>query len=663
MFASEVVLDPAQIFLPRPRPVWRSMTPHRPKSPLPRQAARDSCLRCSEKPDDVRDVTDVVRVARDDFMGVAMSTDLTERIRQLLAEKPWYELPRFLAGFRLAQLRGDLRDQNLHDTEEPPLQTSQDIPADLDPAVRGARTVDGTFNDLRCPKMGAVGRRFGRNFALDHVFPDTANLMVPNPRVVSRELMTRDAFQPATILNVLAAAWIQFMVHDWFVHDRSKTEAIDIPTPAGDDWGSSSISVKKSVPDPAPAGSTRPPAYANLNSHWWDSSQIYGCDAKMASSLRAHVGGKLRIEATGLLPVDPETGIHFSGFTDNWWIGLAMLHTLFTLEHNYVCDVLAADNPKWTDDQLYAKAKLINSALMAKIHTVEWTCAILPNPVVVRGMNAVWSGLAGEDKQDVFAFIDDNEFLGGIVGSKADHFKAPYSLTEEFVSVYRMHPLMPDDYAFHSLATGRVLETRQLAEIAGNRTPAIAERITMPDLFYSFGIAHPGALTLHNYPRFLQNLTRDDGERLDLAAVDILRDRERGVPRYNEFRRLLRKPPAKSFDELTPNADWRKQLKAVYNNDLEKVDLMTGLFAEPLPPGFGFSDTAFRVFLLMAGRRLKSDRFFTDDWRPEVYTERGLDWVRKNSMLTVLKRHYPHLTPALEGVTNAFAPWKRVATL
>jgi hypothetical protein len=32
-------------------------------------------------------------------------------------------------------------------------------------------------------------------------------------------------------------------------------------------------------------------------------------------------------------------------------------------------------------------------------------------------------------------------------------------------------------------------------------------------------------------------------------------------------------------------------------------------------------------------------------------------------MLTVLKRHYPHLTPALEGVTNAFAPWKRVATL
>ena len=180
----------------------------------------------------------------------------------------------------------------------------------------------------------------------------------------------------------------------------------------------------------------------------------------------------------------------------------------------------------------------------------------------------------------------------------------------------------------------------------------------MPDLFYSFGTCHPGALTLHNYPRLLQNLQRDNGEHLDLAAVDIYRDRERGVPRYNEFRRLLRKPPVKSFDELTDNPEWRKQLKTVYG-DLEKVDLMTGLFAEPLPPGFGFSETAFRIFVLMASRRLKSDRFFTDDYRPEVYTEFGLDYIQKNSMLTVLRRHHPQLGPALSGVENAFHPWKK----
>jgi hypothetical protein len=86
---------------------------------------------------------------------------------------------------------------------------------------------------------------------------------------------------------------------------------------------------------------------------------------------------------------------------------------------------------------------------------------------------------------------------------------------------------------------------------------------------------------------------------------------------------------------------------------------MIGLYAEPLPKGFGFSETAFRIFVLMASRRLKSDRFFTDDYRPEVYTEFGLDYIRKNSMLSVLRRHHPQLGPALSGVQNAFQPWKK----
>jgi hypothetical protein len=588
-----------------------------------------------------------------------MADNLGERLGQLFKTRPWYKLPRLLAMGRLIDIRDELRAKNLHDTEEPPLEVKA-VPLDLDAALREGRTTDGSFNDLHVPRMGAAGSRFGRNVPLQHTFPDAPNLMVPSPRHVSRELMTRDQFQPATFLNLLAASWIQFMVHDWFVHDRSTAERIDIPIGAGDDWGAPVLQVPRSVPDPAPAGSTRPPAYRNLNSHWWDASQIYGCGNDMAAKLRTHSSGKLRIEPTGLLPVDPDTGVHFAGFSDNWWIGLAMLHTLFTLEHNYVCDLLAHDHPDWNDEQLYRKAKLINSAVMAKIHTVEWTPAILPHPIIKTAMNVNWSGLIGEDRETLAELFDDRELLGGIVGSKADHHTAPYSLTEEFVAVYRMHPLMPDDYAFHSSVTGRLVETLALNEIAGRRTPAIAERLTMPDLFYSFGTCHPGAITLHNYPRHLQNLTRDDGEHLDLASVDILRDRERGVPRYNQFRRLMHKEPVKSFDELTDNAEWRRQLKTVYNGNLESVDLMTGLYAEPLPENFGFSETAFRVFILMASRRLKSDRFFTDDFRPEIYTEFGIDYIRRNSMLHVLRRHYPQLAPSLEGVANAFAPWKKL---
>jgi hypothetical protein len=589
-----------------------------------------------------------------------MSDKLLERLGDLLNRRPWFELPTLLAAPRLVEIRNQLRRENLHDTEEPPLER-QEIPPNLEPALRLERTVDGTYNDLHYPTMGSCGRRFGRNVPLEHTFPDTANLFTPSPRVVSRELMTRHAFQPATILNLLAAAWIQFMVHDWFVHRRSSiADGVELPLAPGDDWSEPVMKVPRSVPEPAPHGSTRPPAYANPNSHWWDGSQVYGSDPETAKRLRTGEGGRLRIEPTKLLPVDPETGLHLSGFTDNWWIGLAMLHTLFTLEHNHLCDQLATQHPTWDDGQLHAKAKLINSALMAKIHSVEWTPAILPHPVIKLAMETNWYGLKGEDAQDMFDFLDDSELLGGIVGSTADHHAAPYSLTEEFVAVYRMHPLIPDDLVFRAVDTDGELERLSLMDVAGRNTPAVAARIAMPDLLYSFGRAHPGALTLHNYPRHLQNLTRDDGEHLDLAAVDIFRDRERGVPRYNQFRRLLHKPPVKSFDELTDNQEWRDEIRRVYGNDLEKVDLMTGLYAEPLPKGFGFSETAFRVFVLMASRRLKSDRFFTDDYRAELYTEFGLDYLRRTTMISVLLRHYPQVAPALHNVTNAFHPWRNV---
>lgn len=152
-----------------------------------------------------------------------------------------------------------------------------------------------------------------------------------------------------------------------------------------------------------------------------------------------------------------------------------------------------------------------------------------------------------------------------------------------------------------------------------------------------------------------------DGKQFDLAAVDVFRNRERGVPRYNEFRELLRMERIASFQELTDDPALAAQIEEVYEGDIDKVDVMVGMFAEPLIEGFGFSETAFRIFILMASRRLKSDRFFTSDFTEERYTKAGLQWIRDNTMITVLLRHFPKLQPALQGVDNAFRPWKKTA--
>ena len=321
---------------------------------------------------------------------------------------------------------------------------------------------------------------------------------------------------------------------------------------------------------------------------------------------------------------------------------------------------LKQEYPAWTDEDLFDHARLINAALLAKIHTVEWTPGILGLSALRIAMNANWWGLLGKNFKKIFGRVGDGELLSGIIGSSTDHHTAPYYLTEEFVSVYRMHPLMPDEFAFYSVEDGKLLQNNNLFEVSGNRTRNLLENLTMPDLFYSFGISHPGAITLYNYPTFLQQLVRDNGEVFDLAAVDILRDRERGVPRYNDFREFIGRGRVKSFEEITDNEKWVKELREVYQNNIDSVDLMVGMFAENPPKGFGFSDTAFRVFILMASRRLKSDRFFTEDYRAEIYTQFGLDWIDNNNMLTVLRRHYPSLNQALFGVENAFAPWRKV---
>ena len=78
-------------------------------------------------------------------------------------------------------------------------------------------------------------------------------------------------------------------------------------------------------------------------------------------------------------------------------MGLELLHTLFMREHNAVCDVLHAAYPSWSDDQVFDTSPGWSSPrCIAKIHTVEWTTAILAHPALRIGMRANWFGLAGE---------------------------------------------------------------------------------------------------------------------------------------------------------------------------------------------------------------------------------------------------------------------------
>jgi hypothetical protein len=577
---------------------------------------------------------------------------------------PWYRLPVRLGLLNVEALRYVLRARNLLDSEvrEAPPQARPVPPAPPGEDVQVERTFDGTSNDLSAPEMGSVGSAFGRNLRPD-LRPDLFD--EPSPILVSQQLLHRDTFMPARSLNLLAAAWIQFQVHDWVDHARYPLGQADVRVPLlpGMTWSNTpggplepEMRIAGNIPFAGPGPNPMSPVFPNATTPWWDASEVYGDDVAQSNQLRE--GAKLRLTPEGYLP-DDASGLTITGFNESWWLGLGTLHTLFAREHNLLCDELRSHYPTWSDERVYQTARLIVSALIAKIHTVEWTPAILGTEVIDIGLNTNWSGPPAHDwLTRLGIWLIDSHASVGIPKTMPDHDGVPYSLTEDFVAVYRMHPLLPDDYRFVDHRSGVALGNRGFLDIQGAMADVELRKFGLENTLYSFGLSYPGAITLHNNPRSLEKFERN-GELIDTSVVDLVRTRRRGVPRYNDFRAGLHKPRIKHWEELCENRESVRRMKEIYRS-VDEVDTMVGLFAETPPEGFGFSDTAFRIFILMASRRLQSDRFLTVDFRPEVYSPFGMDWIANNGMTSIILRHCPDLAGILPRTASAFAPWRPV---
>ena len=443
-------------------------------------------------------------------------------------------------------------------------------------------------------------------------------------------------------------------------------------------------------------------------------------------------------------PINPEwAGQEAAGFPDNWTVGLSFLHNLFAREHNsFVTEFrrIAAQKPNAdcglrdpakpkqviryrdvTPDQLFEIARLVVAAEIAKIHTIEWTPQLLYNEPLYLGMNGNWSGLLGANGgllskalsdvvvtnfgkstdpakatewYSVFASgpgifglgskvhgydITDPKFTNGGI----NHFGAPFNFPEEFVSVYRLHPLVPDLLEYRDLTAdpNKIAKRISVVETFQGKATDFTHTMGLANWGLTLGRQRLGLLTLHNSPLFLQNLKlgRLDSktQQIDVVALDIIRDREHGVPRFNEFRRQYGLRQLTSFDDfmdpgVAPGSpDQLEQqatvqtLREVYGqhvcdaskvitdaqvnedkspindclghpnetlvDNIEDVDTAVGYLAEYRHPhGFAISETQFVVFILNASRRLFSDRFFTSCFRPEFYTTLGVDWVNNN---------------------------------
>lgn len=337
-------------------------------------------------------------------------------------------------------------------------------------------------------------------------------------------------------------------------------------------------------------------------------------------------------------------GEELIGVHTNFWSGLGFLHHLFALEHNYVVDMLKKNNCE--PSRVFDTARLIISAMIAKIHTIDWTTSIIQNESGRMSQYTIWYGLKGRlNIKTSISLID------GLRETYEERYN--FSHTAEFVSVYRMHSLLPDKITLRDHSNGNKIADVDLDTLLFKKSAEINKtRNGRLNLLYTMGAHKACQLCLYNYPETLRNL---DG--IDLAEIDLIRDRERGVPRYNEMRRTAFLSPYKDFSEMTCDKNLIEKLKLAYPEGIDTMDTLIGLHLEPKIPGMIFGETTYHIFVTNTTKRIERDRFLTQCFTPEYYTEFGLRHVDESSMSSVLLRHYPEMAKHIETDKNAFIPW------
>lgn len=540
------------------------------------------------------------------------------------------------------------------------------------------RPDNGYGADVQNPRAGAQGSPFGRNCPAIAKESRLNDDLDPSVQEVAQKLLgrrTEDEFYPAGMqLNILAAAWIQAMVHDWVGHYDDMDPEAEVKLEDGKPYGCplESFSFQKTLERP------NDEAYDSFRTHWWDASWLYGQSQEGVTKTRSFRDGKVRLSETHpntKAGSRSETGTYFNttGDSMNSWLGMSLLQELFLKEHNAVADAIALNHPELAgdDEKVFGMARLVIAAELAKIHTIDWTIELLKTRTLKVGMRTNWYGFpkaVGNLPDFIVAVLPEiMKKIGN--DTVADDKGVPFSLTEEFTAVYRLHPMLPDELIVHldyedENSTNTI--TLPMTELIGEQGErALRADPARPYQYWNSILRYPcGNLQLHNFPRTLRNLKPTDElgraipHPIDLAAVDLYRDRERGILRFNNLRRSLKIPVYENFLDLTGDETLAAELEEVYGEDgIERCDLQVCRFAEKKLPGFAISETSFIVFLLMATRRLEADPFLHQYFTEEHYSSTGLEWIENtNTFRDVLERHYPMLVKTIPSDQSAFTP-------
>lgn len=483
------------------------------------------------------------------------------------------------------------------------------------------RSVDGYGNNRRHPEWGSANIAFLRLLPADYAdgVGSPSGTQRPSARHISNAAADQTEDQPnSRRASDMLWQWGQFLDHDINLTPvGDPPEPFDIPVPTGDPWfdptgsGTASIPLDRSYHE-EPNGIRQ---QFNEITAYIDASNVYGSDEVRALALRTLDGsGRLLTSDGDLLPYNwaglanaPSSSPVFylaGDFRANEQVGLTTLHALFVREHNHWADRIRVRLPDLTGEEVYQMTRAIVAAEMQA--------------------------------------ITYNEFLPVLLGRDA---LSPYAGYQPSVN-----PGIANEFATAAYRVGHTMFSTQLLRLDAQGLPLVEGPLSLAGAFFN-----PSALVEHGLEPYLRGLAAQVCQEIDsqlvgdvrnflfgppgsggfdLAALNIRRGRDHGLPDYNTMRQALGLQPATRFDQITRDPNTQARLEAAYGTS-DDMDLwVAGLAGDHLPDAM--VGPTFATILADQFQRLRDgDRFWYQAYLPEFLIQE----VEASTLAEIIRRN------------------------
>lgn len=481
------------------------------------------------------------------------------------------------------------------------------------------RTIDGSGNAPG--DLGMAGTVDLRNVTIG--YGDGMGTPAGADRLGAREISNIVCAQADSIPNSVNVSsfvwnWGNIVDHDMVLtRTDGRGDAFNIPVPQCDpvfdprctgtkilDFQRSTFSIVDSIRE-----------QINSNTAFLDASFIYGSDVFRAQTLRTHEGGHLAISDGNLMPFNvtglpnqPGNGNPADFFLGgdvraNENLALATIQTLFVREHNYWADTLAAGDPTLRDNDLYLRARAIVNA-EEQLITYRDFIPILLGPDALTAYTGYNSAVDPRVSVafSTAAFRVGHTFLPPVISR----------LNKQLVSV-------------GDVDLSGALFAPQLISRSGIEP-------------YLRGLAYQIPQEVDGYiinevRNFQVGGVRTAGG-FDLAALNIQRGRDHGLPSYNQVRIDYGLTPKASFADMTSNVEIQALLAEAYTSP-DDMDLWVGGLCEDHYNGGLVGETFFTILKEQFERTRDGDRF----WYESYLDPTTLATVQAQTLATIIKRN------------------------